>query len=132
MTDLSHDFIVREDGFAARFIKLSNMEVPYGQAPCVSGLRVFGFGEGEKPGVPHFTAVRTGDLDMEVTIEPQENTVGCNILFGSSPEKLYHSYMVFEAGTKRVGALIKDRGYYVRVDAFNEAGITEGTCIKLS
>ncbi len=132
MTDLSHDFIVREEGFAARFLKLSNMEVPYGQAPCVSGLRVFGFGEGEKPGVPHFTAVRTDDIDMEVTVEAQENTVGYNILFGSSPEKLYHSYMVFEAGTKRVGALIKDRGYYVRVDAFNEAGITEGTCIKLS
>ena len=132
MTDLSHDFIVREDGFSARFIKLSNMEVPYGQAPCVSGLRVFGFGEGEKPGVPHFTAVRTDDIDMEVTVEAQENTVGYNILFGSSPEKLYHSYMVFEAGTKRVGALIKDRGYYVRVDAFNEAGITEGTCVKLS
>ena len=132
MTDLSHDFIVREDGFAARFIKLSNMEVPYGQAPCVSGLRVFGFGEGAKPGVPHFTAVRTDDIDMEVTVEAQENTVGYNILFGSSPEKLYHSYMTFEAGTKRVGALIKDREYYVRVDAFNEAGITEGTCIKLS
>ena len=131
-TDLSHDFIVREEGFAARFLKLSNMEVPYGQAPCVSGLRVFGFGEGEKPGVPHFTAVRTDDIDMEVTVEAQENTVGYNILFGSSPEKLYHSYMVFEAGTKRVGALIKDREYYVRVDAFNEAGITEGTCIKLS
>ncbi len=131
-TDLSHDFIVREEGFAARFLKLSNMEVPYGQAPCVSGLRVFGFGEGEKPGVPHFTAVRTDDIDMEVTVEAQENTVGYNILFGSSPEKLYHSYMVFEAGTKRVGALIKDRGYYVRVDAFNEAGITEGTCVKLS
>ena len=131
-TDLSHDFIVREEGFAARFLKLSNMEVPYGQAPCVSGLRVFGFGEGEKPGVPHFTAVRTDDIDMEVTVEAQENTVGYNILFGSSPEKLYHSYMTFEAGTKRVGALIKDREYYVRVDAFNEAGITEGTCIKLS
>ncbi len=131
-TDLSHDFIVREEGFAARFLKLSNMEVPYDQAPCVSGLRVFGFGEGEKPAVPHFTAVRTGDLDMEVTIEPQENTVGCNILFGSSPEKLYNNYMVFAADTKRVGALIKGREYYVRVDAFNEVGITEGTCIKLS
>jgi hypothetical protein len=108
------------------------MEVPYNQAPCVSGLRVFGFGEGEKPAVPHFTAVRTGDLDMEVTIEPQENTVGCNILFGNSPEKLYNNYMVFAADTKRVGALIKGREYYVRVDAFNEVGITEGTCIKLS
>jgi hypothetical protein len=40
--------------------------------------------------------------------------------------------MVVAADTKRVGALIKGREYYVRVDAFNEVGITEGTCIKLS
>jgi len=132
MTDLSHDLVVCEQGFEARFLKLSCMEVPYGQRPCVSGLRVFGLGEGEKPAVPVFDAVRTGDLDMNVTIEPQENTVGFNILFGSSPEKLYHSYMVFGAQTKRIGALIAGRNYYVRVDAFNECGITEGACRRLS
>ncbi len=33
--------------------------------------------------------------------------------------------MVF--GTEqRIGALVKDEHYYVRVDAFNENGITEG------
>ena len=40
--------------------------------------------------------------------------------------------MVFNTGSHRVGALIKGREYYVRVDAFNENGITEGNCIKLS
>ena len=49
-----------------------------------------------------------------------------------SPEKLYHSSMVFNTGSHRVGALIKGREYYFRVDAFNENGITEGNCIKLS
>jgi hypothetical protein len=39
--------------------------------------------------------------------------------------------MVFEAGSRRVGALIKDRETYVRVDAFNENGITEGEVIAL-
>lgn len=106
------------------------MAVPYGQPPCVSGLRVFGLGDGDLPAVPVFTVERTGDLDMKVSILPQENTVGYNILFGSSSEKLYHSYMVFRPGDQRVGALIKDRNYFVRVDAFNENGITEGTCIK--
>ena len=51
-TDLSHDLIVREAGFAARYLRLSQMAVPYGQNPCVSGLRVFGLGNGEKPAVP--------------------------------------------------------------------------------
>jgi hypothetical protein len=66
---------------------------------------------------------------MTVTIEGQ-GAVGYNILWGSSPEKLYHSYQIF--GTKqRVGALVKNREYYVRVDAFNENGITEGVTVKL-
>ena len=126
-TDLSHDFLVCEEGYRARFFRLSEMAVPYAQNPCISGLRIFGLGQKEAPQKAAFTAVRTGTLDMEVTIEPQENTVGYNILFGSSPEKLYHSYMVFEPGTKRVGALVEGRDYVVRVDSFNESGITEGT-----
>ena len=63
---------------------------------------------------------------MTVRIGEQSDTVGYNILFGSAPDKLYHNYMVFESGEKRIGALIKDRKYFVRVDAFNENGITEG------
>ncbi len=131
-TDLTHDFIVREEGFNARFFRLSEIELAYDQAPCVSGLRVFGLGKGEAPAVPTFTAARTNDLDMVVSIAPQENTIGYNILFGSSPDKLYHSDMVFTAGDHRIGALIKGRSYYVRVDAFNENGITEGTVTKKS
>ncbi|MCH3987849.1 MAG: family 43 glycosylhydrolase [Lachnospiraceae bacterium] len=130
-TDLSHDLVVREDGFAARFLRLSDMAVPYGQQPCISGLRVFGLGNGEKPAAPAFSAARTDGLDMEVQIKEQPDTLGFNILFGSSPSKLYHSYMIFEPGSKRIGALVKGRDYFVRVDAFNENGITEGKCIKL-
>ncbi len=130
-TDLSHDLIIREEGIDVRYLRLSDMAVPFEQAPCVSGLRVFGLGDGEKPAVPAFSAARTGDLDMAVQIKEQKDALGYNILFGSSPEKLYHSYMIFKAGSQRVGALIKGREYYVRVDAFNENGITKGKCVKL-
>ena len=130
-TDLPHDLIIREEGIDVRYLRLSDMAVPFEQAPCVSGLRVFGLGDGEKPAEPVFSAARTGDLDMVVQIREQMDTLGYNILFGSSPEKLYHSYMIFKAGSQRVGALIKGREYYVRVDAFNENGITKGKCVKL-
>lgn len=30
-----------------------------------------------------------------------------------------------------IGALVKGKEYYVRVDAFNENGITEGNCVRL-
>ena len=68
---------------------------------------------------------------LRALIAAQTDALGYNILFGSSPEKLYHSAMVFAAGTHRIGALIKGRKYYVRVDAFNENGITEGTAVPL-
>lgn len=130
-TDLSHDLVIREEGFAARYLRLCDMAVPYGQPPCISGLRVFGKGCGAMPAVPAFDARRDNDLDMTVSIMAQPDTLGYNILFGSSPEKLYHSDLVFAAGEHRIGALIKGREYYVRVDAFNENGITEGICQKL-
>ncbi|MFN2938756.1 family 43 glycosylhydrolase [Lachnospiraceae bacterium YH-ros2226] len=130
-TDLSHDLIIREEGIDVRYLRLSDMAVPFEQAPCVSGLRVFGLGDGEKPAEPVFSAERTGDLDMTIQIREQKDALGYNILFGSSPEKLYHSYLIFKAGSQRVGALIKGREYYVRVDAFNENGITKGKCVKL-
>ena len=130
-TDLSHDLVVRAEGFAARYLRLSDMAVPFGQRPCVSGLRVFGRSDGEKPAAPAFSAARQGDLDMLVDIVPQSDALGYNILFGASPEKLYHSCMTFAPGKIRIGALIRDRAYWVRVDAFNEAGITRGTCVKL-
>ena len=131
VTDLSHDLVVREEGFLARYIRIGGMKVPYGQLPCVSGLRVFGLGDGPVPGVPEYEAERISAVDMTVDIKEQDDTLGYNILFGSSPEKLYHSYMVFRAGEQRVGALIKGREYYVRVDAFNESGIREGTVRKV-
>ncbi len=129
-TDLTHDLIVCEDGIRVRLLRLSGMKVPYGQKPCISGLRVFGKGCGEKPAVPAFTAVRDNDLDMTVSIEAQQDALGWNILFGSAPDRLYHSYMVFSSDPVRIGALIKGRNYFVRVDAFNENGITEGVCAE--
>lgn len=133
-TDLSHDLIVREDGIQVRYLRLTIFEVPYKQQPCISGLRVFGIGDGQKADVPVFTAKRTGELDMEIRIETdreKENaTVGYNILWGHAPDKLYHSYMIF--GTEqKIGALVKGQNYYVRVDAFNENGITEGKVVGI-
>lgn len=123
-TDLTHDLIVWEEGKHLRYLKLTVKEVPYGQQTCISGLRVFGIQQKEKPEIPEFTAERIGDLDMNVKIQGS-GALGYNILWGENPQKLYHSYMVFHP-EQRIGALIKGRDYWVRVDAFNEAGITEG------
>ena len=129
-TDLSHDFITRTDGVIVRYLRLSGIILPYNQTPTVSGLRVFGIGKGKKPIIPQFTAIRDNELDMTVEISEPDTVTGYNILWGRTPDKLYHSFMTFE-NTQRVGALVSGVDYYVRVDAFNENGITEGEVKKL-
>jgi len=128
-SDLTHDFIVMENGKQLRYLKLTVFETAYNQPACVSGLRVFGRGSGDKPMIPAYVARRVNDLDMHFEINGK-NAVGFNILWGAAPDKLYHSCMTFER-EKRIGALVKGREYYVRVDAFNENGITEGVVQKL-
>lgn len=133
-TNLPHDLVVREDGLQIRYLKLTVLEVPYDQKACVSGLRVFGKGNGSAPKAPTFTAKRDADRRcMHVAItSPAEDVVGYNILWGHKADKLYHSYMVFGVTEKDIKALVTTQDYFVRVDAFNENGITEGQVIALS
>ena len=129
-SDLNHDFLVWEEGIKVRFVKLSHMKVPYDQNPCISGLRVFGKCKGELPPQASYRIERISGIDMNVEIQnPEissiEEQVGYNILWGHEKDKLYHSYMTYEP-SKRIGALVEGRSYYVRVDTFNQCGITEG------
>lgn len=127
-SDYSHDFLVWEDGKSVRYLRLSNMKVPYEQNPCISGLRVFGYSQGELPKQVEYKVERTSEIDMHVRIQEDilhTAKVGYNILWGYEEDKLYHSYLTYE-NEKRIGALVEGQSYYVRVDAFNECGITEG------
>ena len=142
-TDLPHDFIVREKGIRVRFVRLTIVEIPYDVTPCISGLRVFGIGTEEKAKAPVFEATRSEDgLDLLVTIEGTKDAIGYNILWGHEEGKLYHSYQIYREVAdvrekkdalmkKRIGALVKSQEYFVRVDAYNESGITKGQVVKL-
>ena len=131
-TDLPHDLVVMEGGIRARYIRLTVTEVPFHVPPCVSGLRVFGKGNGQKPAQASFSARRTGDLDFIIFAEAPD-ALGFCILWGSDENHLYHSWLVMGSSVKdkRIGALVKGQEYTVRVDAFNENGITEGKVMRL-
>lgn len=129
-SDLSHDVVVLDGTEKWRYLKLTVVELPYGQSACVSGFRIFGIGGGTPPKAPIFHAERTGNLDMDISIQRQPDAVGYNILWGHRPDKLYHSYLTYET-RKRIGALVAGMDYWVRVDAFNENGITEGSITKI-
>ena len=131
LTDLPHDLIVRENGFGCRYVKLTVNALPYQQNAHVSGLRVFGSGAGNKPEpATEVKVIKESDLDLVVSWGENDAT-GVNILWGNAPEKLYHSYMVFGKTKQKIGALIKGEPVYLRIDTFNESGITEGQIIKV-
>lgn len=72
---------------------------------------------------------RERELDMQVSW--RGDAVGYVVQWGISPEKLYHSYMTFEDHV-RIGALVKGQTeVFVRVDSFNESGITVGDVVRI-
>lgn len=128
-TDFCHDFLPIEAGKTIRYLRLSEITLPFGQQANVSGIRVFGRGNGQLPQQAKATVTAAGEMDFDVTMSSTD-AVGYNVLWGYAPDKLYHSYLTYEAHC-RIGALIKHASSYVRVDCFNENGITEGEILKI-
>lgn len=125
-TDLPHDLIVRPDGIEARYLRLTVTDTPFHAAACISGFRVFGRGRGSAPApVTEVHALRSEAMSMQISW--QGDAVGYEVLWGHAPDKLYHSFRVFDRTQLEVRALMADVAqYYVRIDAFNENGITTG------
>ena len=132
-TDLPHDLCLFESGRKARYIKITAYKLPYDQRFALSGLRVFGLGDGEKPLQPQVEYVGyEGDLNIKVKWGRVENAQGYNVRYGNSPEKLYHSWLVYDQNELDLSTVIKGETYYICVDSFNENGITTGKTIKVS
>lgn len=129
--ECSNGYYEYTDGISARFIRVTGGKLPYGQVMRISGLRVFGNGSGEKCEAAQAKAERVGDLEAVVSWKPIENAQGCNVRYGTHPDKLYMSWMVYGADGVKLTTLIKGQEYYVCVDSFNENGITPGEIIKV-
>lgn len=131
-TDLSHDFVCLEEGIKARYFRCTVTELPFGQTPAISALRVFGLSHGEKPApATDANAVLSGELDVDISWNADPSAVGHAVLWGYAPDKLYHSIMVYGTNTCHIGALNAGQDCYLRIDSFNEAGITHGELQKI-
>jgi len=100
---------------------------------AISEIRVFGNGGGVKPEAPSNLQIRR-DADSRnafVSWEPVSDTVGCNVLWGIRPDKLYECYQVFadQASKLELRALTVGQDYYIAVEAFNESGVSSPTAV---
>lgn len=130
-TSLPHDFIELEEGKPLRYVRLVVVKTPYGLPACVAGLRIFGRGTGTapEPAADVEANILYGGLDMEVSWQAA-HAVGAAVLWGYRPDALYHCRMVYGAQKVRIGALTKGQATFVRVDVFNENGVTHGTTVR--
>lgn len=130
-SDLSHDYL-RFEGEEIRFLRVTAVGLPYNENFALSGLRVFGKGQGDLPkAVAAPEAIRTSDMDARVKWGKISNAIGYNVRFGIAPDKLYNSYLVYEQTEVDITVLNKDQKYFVCVESFNEAGITEGAIVEI-
>lgn len=126
-TDIPHDYVELSTPVQARYIKLENIRMPTGKF-AISGLRVFGNGNGAKPAaVKTFMVLRTEKDKRSAWIKwsPVDNAYAYNIYYGTAPGKLYNCIMVHDANEYWFKAMDKEMPYYFSIEAINENGVSE-------
>jgi xylan 1,4-beta-xylosidase len=127
-TDVPHDYIELEKPIQAKFIKLENIHMPTGKF-AISGLRVFGNGNGDIPDdVKTFIVLRTEKDPRSAWLKwkPVSNAYAYNIYYGTAPDKLYNCIMVYNNNYNEYWfkGMDKMKPYYFTIEAVNENGVS--------
>ncbi|WP_340155698.1 family 43 glycosylhydrolase [uncultured Winogradskyella sp.] len=129
--DAPNAYIVLDKPMKAKFVRYNNKKVP-GANFAMSEFRVFGLGLGVKPEkVSEFKIKREEDRrDIAFSWKSVEGAQGYNIRWGIAPDKLYHSWLVYDTDKHFMRCLDRDTPYYFSIEAFNENGISEKSKIQ--
>jgi xylan 1,4-beta-xylosidase len=126
-TDIPHEYVELENPVQTRFLKLENQHMPTGKF-AISGFRVFGKGNGEKPDpVKDFIVLRTEKDKRSAWIKWQQvdNAYGYNIYYGTAPDKMYNCVMVYDNNEYWFKLMDSQKDYFFTVEAFNENGVSK-------
>ncbi|ASQ93490.1 family 43 glycosylhydrolase [Streptomyces sp. 11-1-2] len=125
-TDGPHAFLVLDTPQRIRFVRVTGGRMPFGGVFALSGVRVFGTGDGPAPHAVTARASRVDGRTARVEWDAAAGATGYNVRYGRHPQKLYHSWQVHERAALDLGSLNADATYWVAVDAFGEGGVTPG------
>ncbi len=126
-SDVPHDYVELKNPVQARYIKLENIHMPTGKF-AISGLRVFGNGNGAKPAPVKTLFVGRTEKDKRsayIKWNPVDNAFAYNLYFGTSPDKLYNSIMIHDVNEYWFNAMDTKKTYYFTIEAVNENGVSE-------
>ena len=127
--DVPHDYVELEKPVQARYIKLENIHMPTGKF-AISGLRVFGNGNGAKPDeVKGFVVLRTEKDKRSAFLKwrPEDKAYAYNIYYGTHPDKLYTCIMVHSNNEYWLKSMDSQVPYYFQIEAVNENGVSPRT-----
>jgi xylan 1,4-beta-xylosidase len=127
--DVPHDYVELEKAVQARYIRLENVHMPTGKF-AISGLRVFGNGNGSTPDeVKNFIVLRTEKDKRSAFIKwrPVDNAFAYNIYYGTVPDKLYTCIMVHSNNEYWMKSMDSQKPYYYQIEAINENGVSKRT-----
>lgn len=124
--DVPNDYVELGEPQKVRYIRYNHIHVPTTHL-SISGLRVFGKGEGKAPErIKNFQPQRHEDRrDITLTWDNIKDAQGYNIKWGIAPDKLYSSWLVYNTNEHHMKSLGRDQVYYFAVEAFNENGVSE-------
>ena len=123
---MPNDYVELSTPKTVRYIRYNNISVPTPHL-AISGLRIFGIGQGKKPKVvKKFTVNRKQDRrDANISWEAVPDAQGYNVIWGINPDKLYSSWLVYDKNELELKSLSVDQSYYFTIESFNENGITK-------
>jgi hypothetical protein len=129
--DNPHDLIITDT--TCRYLRISHISQTVTGAVALSGLRVFGIGNGQPPAKVETLDIKRTPEGMDAFLEwpASTNADGYNIRYGIAENKLYNSWQVLSKNTLNLSFLDKGKEYYVCVDSYNENGVTSGTVFKI-
>ncbi|MCL2088969.1 MAG: family 43 glycosylhydrolase, partial [Oscillospiraceae bacterium] len=126
--DTTHDYFELENPINVRFVRITNHgSIPAGGRFAVSGIRLFGSGQGEKPAaVSGVTVTRHKDDERCATISwnAVPNAEGYIVRYGCNKNFLNIHHQVIGQNTVTVRNLTAGVEYHFAVDAYNENGKT--------
>ena len=131
-TDVPHDYIELSRPVRARYIKLVNGHMPSGRF-AISGLRVFGKGDGAIPDTVKDLIVLRTEKDRRsawIKWRPVDNAYGYTLYYGTAPDKLYNNVLVYDANEYWFKLMDLEKSYYFSIEAINENGVSSRTAVK--
>lgn len=127
LKDSAHQLIVPDEATAARYVRVTaDTPMPFDAPLALSGVRVFGSGFGSKPAPVTADIRRHSPTHVRLAWPDSPDAVGYNIRYGIAPDKLYHSWLVYDQAELDIHTLNAGEKYWFAVDAFNRNGISTG------